>query len=177
MRAGSDAVAVGIGTVLADDPSLTVRYSAAPRVAPTRVVFDRKARTPLSSFVVRTAREIPTIVVADDEASPTVSLLREHAVEVLTARDLTHALQQLRARGIRSLLVEGGAGLAGALLNAGHVDRLVLVETPVVLGDGALDAFACVPSHDEMLGGFEVLDQRSLGRDRLKVLARRTRSV
>lgn len=177
MRAGSDAIAVGIGTLLADDPRLTVRHLAAPRVAPTRVVFDRQARTPLDSSVVRTAREIPTIVVAADESLPGVRPLREHGVEILAARDLTHALRQLRVRGIQSLLVEGGAGLAGALLNGGYVDRLVLIETPVVLGEGALDAFACVPSHKGVLSEFEVRERRVLGDDQLKVLARREGDV
>lgn len=177
MRAGSDAIAVGIGTLLADDPCLTVRHFAAPRVAPTRVVFDRKARTPLASTVVRTAREIPTVVVTADESIPAVQPLREHGVEILAARDLTDALRQLRVRGVRSLLVEGGAGLAGALLTAGHVDRLVLIEAPVVLGEGALDAFACVPSHDAVLSGFEALEQRWLGDDLVKILARREGNV
>lgn len=177
MRAGSDALAVGIGTLLADDPRLTVRHFAAPRVAPTRVVFDREARTPITSSVVRTAREIPTVVVVADESLPAVKPLREHGVDILAARDLRHSLRQLRARGIQSLLVEGGAGLAGALLDAGHVDRLVLIETPVVLGEGALDAFACVPSHEGVLSEFEVREQRWLGDDLLKVLARREDNV
>src|SRR5579862_5155051 len=63
LRAGSDAIAVGIGTVLADDPALTVRDAPAPRVPPTRVVFDRSARLPHDSQLARTAREVPVIVV------------------------------------------------------------------------------------------------------------------
>ncbi|MDQ2768780.1 MAG: bifunctional diaminohydroxyphosphoribosylaminopyrimidine deaminase/5-amino-6-(5-phosphoribosylamino)uracil reductase RibD, partial [Gemmatimonadota bacterium] len=65
MRAGSDAIGVGIGTVLADDPSLTVRDAPAPRVPPSRVVFDRAARLPATSTLAKTARDVPTIVVAD----------------------------------------------------------------------------------------------------------------
>jgi diaminohydroxyphosphoribosylaminopyrimidine deaminase/5-amino-6-(5-phosphoribosylamino)uracil reductase len=126
---------------------------------------------------VSTAREIPTIIVVADESLAAVRPLREHGVEILAARDLTDALRQLRARGAQSLLVEGGAGLAGALLAEGHVDRLILIETPVVLGDGALDAFACVPSREAVLEGFETRQQRRLGEDLLKVLARRGADV
>ncbi len=177
MRAAADAIAVGIGTVLADDPRLTVRHVAAPRVQPARVVFDRHARTPLESFLVSTARETPTIVVVADASLAAVQLLRDHGVEVLAARDLLHALRLLRARGIRSLLVEGGAGLAGALLSGGCVNRLLLIETPVTLGAGALAAFACVPSGDAVLDGFELREQRRFGDDLLKVLTPREADV
>ena len=177
MRAGSDAIAVGIGTLLADDPQLTVRNFASPRVAPTRVVFDRNARTPLGSSVVTTAHEIPTVIVVGDQSLPALQPLRGHGVEILAARDLTDALKLLRSRGIQSLLVEGGAGIAGALLSAGHVDRLALIETPTNLGEGALDAFACVPSRDTVLGDFEIRELRQLGDDRLKILARREGNV
>jgi diaminohydroxyphosphoribosylaminopyrimidine deaminase/5-amino-6-(5-phosphoribosylamino)uracil reductase len=177
MRAVSDAVAVGIGTVLVDDPRLTVRHFAAPRVPPVRVVFDRRARTPLGSFLVRTAREIPTIVVAASESPASVPLLRERGVEVIAAPGLHDALRLLAVRGIRSLLVEGGAGLAGALLGGGLVDRLVLIEAPVTLGEGALDAFSGVPGGSRVLEAFELCEERRLGSDLLRVYASRESDV
>ncbi|HEX6966645.1 MAG TPA: bifunctional diaminohydroxyphosphoribosylaminopyrimidine deaminase/5-amino-6-(5-phosphoribosylamino)uracil reductase RibD [Gemmatimonadaceae bacterium] len=172
LRAGHDAIAVGIGTVLADDPSLTVRDVRAPRVAPRRVVFDRTARIPLDATLVRTAREIPTIVVTESASPDRVSALDRAGVEVVRADSLMDALTQLRAREIRSLLVEGGARLAGALLTHGAVDRMIIFRAPVLLGAGALNAFAFAPS----LGLGEaprlpILRQRRLGADTMTVYA------
>jgi diaminohydroxyphosphoribosylaminopyrimidine deaminase/5-amino-6-(5-phosphoribosylamino)uracil reductase len=146
MRAGSDAVAVGIGTAIADDPALTVREAPAPRVPPSRVVFDRGARLPLGSRLVRTAREVPTIVVAADAGTPQARALAGAGVEVLAAGSLEAGLRLLAARGVHALLVEGGAGLAGALLGRRLVDRLVIFHAPVVLGAGALPAFGGAPA-------------------------------
>ena len=145
MRAGSDAVGVGIGTALADDPVLTVRGVPAPRVAPRRVVFDRAARLPLDSRLVRTAGEVPTVVVAADADAPAARRLANAGVDVIGAASLDDGLRQLAARGVRALLVEGGAGIAGALLGRGLVDRLVIFQAPVVLGAGALPAFGGAP--------------------------------
>jgi diaminohydroxyphosphoribosylaminopyrimidine deaminase / 5-amino-6-(5-phosphoribosylamino)uracil reductase len=146
LRAGSDAVAVGIGTALADDPLLTVRGFMPPRVPPLRVVFDTSARLPLDSKLVRSARESPVVVLcwAPD---PTHAAALEHAgVELLHAASLPHALRALRARGVRSLLVEGGAGLASSFLQEALVDRLIIFRAPIVLGSGALNAFGGMPA-------------------------------
>ncbi len=162
MRAGSDAVAVGIGTVLADDPSLTVRDAAAPRVAPRRVVFDRKARLPLDSRLVDTGREAPVIVMAHDPDPGRVARLTAAGVSVIEAPTPADALQSLRELGVRGLLVEGGARLGGALLTASLVDRLVIFQSPRILGAGALGAFAFAPP------------RAAADAVRLPVLARRT---
>ncbi|HUF65238.1 MAG TPA: dihydrofolate reductase family protein, partial [Gemmatimonadaceae bacterium] len=98
-------------------------------------------------------------------------------VEVLVARELREALRVLRDRGIQTLLAEGGAGIAGGLLSAGCVDRLLLIEAPVTLGPGALGAFACVPSRDAVLASFELREERRLGSDVLKILAPREADV
>jgi diaminohydroxyphosphoribosylaminopyrimidine deaminase/5-amino-6-(5-phosphoribosylamino)uracil reductase len=145
LRAGADAIAVGIGTVLADDPSLTVRDAPPPRMPPLRVVFDRGARLPPTSALARTAREVPTLVVADAPPAERAAALRAAGVELLDARDAAGALRALKARGVRSVLVEGGARLAGALLGASLVDRMIIFQAPVVLGAGALNAFAAAP--------------------------------
>jgi diaminohydroxyphosphoribosylaminopyrimidine deaminase / 5-amino-6-(5-phosphoribosylamino)uracil reductase len=171
MRAGSDAIAVGIGTVLADDPKLTVRHHPAPRVPPARVVFDRRARIPLGSYLVQTARSVPTLVVTTSDRTPGVDALRAHGVETIAARDVRDALRLLRGRGIRSLLVEGGAGLSGALFDADCVDRLVLVRSLVTLGEKALDAFAGVADSDALRRTLLERSERVLGDDTLTVYA------
>jgi diaminohydroxyphosphoribosylaminopyrimidine deaminase / 5-amino-6-(5-phosphoribosylamino)uracil reductase len=162
LRAGHDAVAVGIGTALADDPRLTVRGVRAPRVAPRRVVFDRHARLPLNSALVRTARRVPVTVVAERPDRRRVTLLEAAGVEVLAGESLDGALRALRGDGITSMLVEGGATLGAALLAAGWVDRLVIFQAPVLLGEGALHAFAGLPA------------AAAKQAERLRVVARRT---
>ena len=166
MRAEADAVAVGIGTVLADDPGLTVRLAPAPRIAPMRIVFDRGARLPLESQLVRTAREIPVVVVTDGRHPQGEAALAEHGVELLAGPELRTALQQLRQRGIRHLMVEGGAVIASELLAAGLVHQLVIFQAPVILGAGAVSAFGAYPWRGaEMAPRLRVLERRVYGDD------------
>ncbi len=147
LRAGSDAVAIGIGTARTDNPALTVRdYEPAPRVAPARVVFDTSARLPLTSHLVQTAREQSTVVVcwAPD---PSHAAALEHAgVSLVHAATLADALVALRVAGVRSMLVEGGAALATSFLQEALVDRLIIFRAPIILGASSLNAFGGLPS-------------------------------
>jgi diaminohydroxyphosphoribosylaminopyrimidine deaminase/5-amino-6-(5-phosphoribosylamino)uracil reductase len=140
LRTGFDAVAVGIGTALADDPQLTARGDVIPRVPPARVVFDGTLQLPVESQLVRTAHETPVIVVADDRAAEGDARALEGAgVRVLRARrGIERALESLREAGVRSMFVEGGAGIAGSLLRAGLA--------PVLLGPEALSPFEAIYS-------------------------------
>ncbi len=137
-RADHDAVAVGIGTALADDPLLTVRGAPGPRGAPRRLVFDRTGRLPLSSALVRTAREIPVTVVAERPDAGTCAALESAGVDVLSAVGLNEQLRALRQSGVGSIYCEGGATLADALIAAELVDRLVIFTSPVRLGADAV---------------------------------------
>jgi diaminohydroxyphosphoribosylaminopyrimidine deaminase/5-amino-6-(5-phosphoribosylamino)uracil reductase len=172
MRAGSDAVGVGIGTVLADDPSLTVRDAPAPRVAPTRVVFDRGARLPVKSVLAATARQVPTIVVAESPPAARAAALGTLGIRVIDVTSLRVALDALGDAGVRSLLVEGGARLAGALIGAGMVDRLVIFQGSAIFGAGALGAFAFVPPTEvERAPRWRALERREIGTDTMTVYA------
>lgn len=172
MRAGSDAIGIGIGTALADDPTLTVRDAPAPRVPPMRVVFDRAARLPATSKLVRTAREIPTLVVADSPSASRVATLEALGVRVVQATSLRVALDALGDAGVRSLLVEGGARLAGAFIGTGMVDRLVIFQGSAIFGAGALGAFAFVPPTEvERAPGWRALERREIGADTMTVYA------
>jgi diaminohydroxyphosphoribosylaminopyrimidine deaminase/5-amino-6-(5-phosphoribosylamino)uracil reductase len=139
-RADCDAVAVGVGTALADDPLLTARVDAVPR-QPLRVVFDSEARLPVSSQLVQSAGEVPVIVICSRAASRTNTQALESAgVDVITVSGgneperIQAGLDELGARDIQSLLVEGGPHLAGAMVDAGEVDELRAFIAPVVAG-------------------------------------------
>jgi diaminohydroxyphosphoribosylaminopyrimidine deaminase/5-amino-6-(5-phosphoribosylamino)uracil reductase len=139
-RAESDAVAVGIGTALADDPLLTARGVDARR-QPARVVFDSSARLPLGSRLVQTVGEAPLIIIVSPESDRrAVGALREAGAEVILAsgRDSSErihsALDDLGRRGMTSLFLEGGPRLAAAFAAAGEVDETRLFVAPVLLG-------------------------------------------
>jgi diaminohydroxyphosphoribosylaminopyrimidine deaminase/5-amino-6-(5-phosphoribosylamino)uracil reductase len=141
MRANVDAIAVGLGTVRADDPQLTARGSIRPRVAPLRVIFDRNAETPLDATLVRTAGETPTIIFAHHPPVTRLAALHNARVDVFEAEDLPTALAALRGFGVEHLMVEGGARVAQAFLRQGLVDRLVIFQAPITLGARALSPF------------------------------------
>src|ERR1700758_2804873 len=139
-RAQCDAVAVGIGTALADDPQLTARIEGVLR-QPRRVVFDSLARLPLDSKLVLGAREVPLTVVVSRAAPRTATdALAPHGADVSGATGqneparVRSALDQLGADGIGSILLEGSPHLAGAFMDAGEVDEMRLFLAPMVLG-------------------------------------------
>jgi diaminohydroxyphosphoribosylaminopyrimidine deaminase / 5-amino-6-(5-phosphoribosylamino)uracil reductase len=139
-RAESDAVAVGIGTALVDDPRLTARIEGVAR-QPRHVVFDSEARLPLDSKLVQGVADVPLIVVCSRAASRTsVQALEAAGVDVIVATGenegarIEHALDELGARDIQSLLLEGGPHLAGAFLEAGEIDEARMFVAPLMLG-------------------------------------------
>ena len=175
LRAGFDAIATGGRTAAQDDPSLTVRGAVTPRVVPRRVIFDRALGLSPASVVVRTAGETPTILVSAPAAVGSVraEALRAAGVQVLGAASLEAAMTALRSAGITSMLVEGGGRLAGALLDAGLVDRYYWIQSPLLLGEGGVPAFSGVP--DTALAGaprWTVAERRALGEDTLLVVDR-----
>jgi diaminohydroxyphosphoribosylaminopyrimidine deaminase/5-amino-6-(5-phosphoribosylamino)uracil reductase len=146
-RAAVDAVVVGIGTALADDPQLTARPDGLPAEAgaqPRRVVFDSLARLPPGSQLVAAAAEIPlTVVVSRAAARADTDALEAAGVQVLVASGeneparVRAALDQLGAAGVTSVLLEGGPHLAGAFLDAGEIDEIRLFLAPLLLGGSA----------------------------------------
>lgn len=173
MRAANDAVAVGIGTALADDPSLTVRDAAPPRRDPIRIVFDRRLRLPLDSRLVTSASRSPVWVVCDEDADAGAAARLEKAgLRLVRAAGLGGALRSIRAEGVESLLVEGGARIASALLDGGLADRLSLFYAPIVLGPEAGSPFAGVDSPAiDVAARWRHLETRAFGPDTLISLA------
>jgi diaminohydroxyphosphoribosylaminopyrimidine deaminase/5-amino-6-(5-phosphoribosylamino)uracil reductase len=147
LRAISDGVAVGIATAITDDPLLTARVDPPPVQQPARVVFDRHARLSPTSVLARTAREVPTLVVTTTRTRMPPDLA-DTGVEQLAVHDLEEALAKLKARGMTSLLVEGGAGLTASFLAEKAVDRIIIFQAPIVLGAGSLGAFSGISPHD-----------------------------
>jgi diaminohydroxyphosphoribosylaminopyrimidine deaminase/5-amino-6-(5-phosphoribosylamino)uracil reductase len=143
-RASVDAVVVGIGTALADDPQLTARLDdpTLPELRqPRRVVFDATARLPLDSKLVQQAPEIPlTVVVSRAAPRSAADALETAGADVIVATGeheparVRSALDQLGEAGIHALLLEGGPHLAGAFLDAGEIDEVRLFLAPLLLG-------------------------------------------
>jgi diaminohydroxyphosphoribosylaminopyrimidine deaminase/5-amino-6-(5-phosphoribosylamino)uracil reductase len=150
MRASHDAIMVGTGTALADDPQLTCRLPGLDHCSPVRVVIDRHLRVPETAQLIAGARRVPTWVLAlrSADAARRAAFLNcgVTLIEVVPDRegrvDLSAALAALGERGITRLLVEGGATLGAALLSAGLVDRLAWVHAPLLIGGDGIPAIA-----------------------------------
>jgi diaminohydroxyphosphoribosylaminopyrimidine deaminase / 5-amino-6-(5-phosphoribosylamino)uracil reductase len=151
LRALNDAIGVGINTVIADDPRLTVRDPDWAGRRPRRVVFDSSLRIPLDSRLVTEVEQAPVLIVTTPEANSELeAALVDSGCEVIRAEataegrvDFESALRELAGRGIVGMLVEGGAELAGTALAARLVHRLHAFVAPILLGPrgrpGAVD--------------------------------------
>lgn len=147
LRAQNDAILVGIGTIIADDPQLTCRLPGMEFRSPVRVVLDSGLRLPVASRVVASAGTVPVWVVAGADAPAEAErVLRESGVDVVrVARraaglDLADVLARLGERGITRLLVEGGPTIAAALVTADLVDEAVLLRAPHAIGADGIEA-------------------------------------
>jgi diaminohydroxyphosphoribosylaminopyrimidine deaminase/5-amino-6-(5-phosphoribosylamino)uracil reductase len=173
LRARCDAVLVGVATVLADDPELTVRLARG--TSPLRVVLDTRLRTPLGSKLARTAGEVPTLIFH----GPAAAAARRRALAAAGAAlcevpvdrrgrlRLRRVLDELHGRGVARLLVEGGSRVHGAFLDAGLADRAALFLAPHILGDAAALPFADGARKLHLRDGFalDALRVRRLGPD------------
>lgn len=136
LRHASDAILVGGNTAFVDNPGLTDR-SGKPRRSPlARVILDNRLRIPIDSELVKTAREIPTIVFSNSTDEEKIEALFQHNVQVprIDARDLGAVLHELYRREIQSVLVEGGTEVAGAFCDAGLVDKFTFMVAPIIIG-------------------------------------------
>jgi diaminohydroxyphosphoribosylaminopyrimidine deaminase/5-amino-6-(5-phosphoribosylamino)uracil reductase len=141
LRAQHDAIVVGVGTALADDPQLTCRLPGLGARSPVRVVVDPRLRLPLTAQLIQTAAKVPTWIVtyADADRSRR-AVLKDCGVELIDLAptgdrpDMGEMMQALASRGITRVLVEGGGRLTGALLDAELIDRIVWFRAGSVIG-------------------------------------------
>ncbi|AQS62115.1 tRNA-specific adenosine deaminase [Rhizobium rhizogenes] len=220
LRARCDCILVGIGTAIADDPELTVRIAGMEQRSPVRIVLDRQFELPLTSKLVRSAREVPVVVAAlppsalpgispsrgeigkglsarsnfesgshspavdvGQHAAPSISplegempgrteggnreskrqLLTDAGVQILEATTLENLLHILAESGMSELLVEGGAFAAKSFLEAGLVDRIMLFESPVVIGEGGIETPL---RRADIAGDYALVSETAYGPDR-----------
>nr|5XV2_A Chain A, Conserved protein [Methanosarcina mazei Go1] len=152
LRAHADAIMVGIGTVLADDPSLTVksperkaaRKAAGKSENPVRVVVDSSARTPLNADIFKKGEGLRIIAVSNSAPEEKIRMLEEKALVIKTGAfrvDLTELAAKLKEMGINSLMVEGGATLNWGMLSAGLVDEVYTFVGNLIIGGKTAPTF------------------------------------
>jgi len=183
MRARSDAIMIGIGTVFADDPVLTCRLPGMAELSPVRVVLDSGLRLPMQSRILETARGTPLWIIAG-ENSPAASetALRERGAEVLRVAEkegrleLREALKILATRGITRLMIEGGPAVASGLIEADLIDEAVLFHSPMVIGEEGLPALE--PRASKLLNQhFKRISSEPVGPDRKETYERESNHV
>jgi diaminohydroxyphosphoribosylaminopyrimidine deaminase/5-amino-6-(5-phosphoribosylamino)uracil reductase len=147
LRAESDAVMIGIGTVLIDDPQLTVRLPGLSRRSPIRVIVDAVARTPPGAKLFE-SKSVPLIVVvgpdAPEENKAVLKVKGARILEVAAASggvDLGQTLVALAADGVNRVLVEGGSEVASTIVTDDLADEVILIRAPVVVGADGVRAF------------------------------------
>ena len=174
LRASHDAIMVGTGTAVVDDPQLTCRLPGLDHRSPVRVVIDRHLRIPPTARLIADAHQVPTWVLtlrsADPDRRAAFLANRVTLIDVdhdSTGQvDLAAALGVLGERGITRLLVEGGAGLAAAFFRARLVDRLVWVHAPLAIGGDGIPAIAGLdPTALAHAPAFERLSTQTIGDD------------
>ncbi|MDI6822166.1 MAG: bifunctional diaminohydroxyphosphoribosylaminopyrimidine deaminase/5-amino-6-(5-phosphoribosylamino)uracil reductase RibD [Actinomycetota bacterium] len=173
LRGEYDSIMVGIGTVLLDNPLLTVRLQGGETHNPIRIIIDSKARIPLDSKIVKTASEIPTILAVANADEEKIQTLRQYGVEVLPVPrkdgrvDLVKLMKELGEREITSVLLEGGSLLSASAIKAGIVDKFLFFiapkliggdDTPGVIGGESIEAIDQAPN-------LKITDVKRVGED------------
>lgn len=163
LRAESDSILIGIGTALADDPDLTCRLPGLENRSPLRIVLDRHLRLPVNSRLVESAGRVPLMIVTEQADQDRCMAYRDQGAEVVEAQDLATLLTALSARGVSSLIVEGGARIARAFLDADLVDHIMLFMGAAAIGPSGVVA----PIHSGAgQPGFALVRSAMFGPDR-----------
>ncbi|ENN94606.1 bifunctional diaminohydroxyphosphoribosylaminopyrimidine deaminase/5-amino-6-(5-phosphoribosylamino)uracil reductase RibD [Bartonella vinsonii] len=178
LRAKNNAILVGIGTILADDPQLNCRLPGMEMRSPIRVILDADLCIPLDAKVVQTATKIPTWIICNGNPSKKSkkSALEKCGVSVYSTKIKNGCMQPLAIlqllyqRGISSVLLEGGVKTGEKFLNSGCVDHLICFYAPIILGKNRIEA----PNFENYLSQFHKVEARMFGNDRFYKWRRKT---
>jgi diaminohydroxyphosphoribosylaminopyrimidine deaminase / 5-amino-6-(5-phosphoribosylamino)uracil reductase len=178
IRAANDAILVGIGTVLSDDPQLTCRLPGMFERSPVRVVLDEDLRLPLATSVVATVRETPTWVFTSHRPSAIAEeILQQKGCKVFRVDDangrldLNQTLKKLAEQGITRCLVEGGPTVASSLVAANLVDEAILLRAEKIIGDTGIDPLEGMPL-EAMTGRLTLRGSEKLATDTIENFVR-----
>jgi diaminohydroxyphosphoribosylaminopyrimidine deaminase/5-amino-6-(5-phosphoribosylamino)uracil reductase len=180
MRAMSDAILTGIGTIMADDPLLTCRLPGMAQRSPVRVVLDSKLRLGLTARVVTSARQTPLWVITSERAAPErEQALRACGVEVFRVPagdggvDLTACVKRLAERGLTRVMAEAGPILATAFLRADLIDEAVVMRSGHLIGPEGIDALEGLPLEALTRSPkLKIIGTEQIDSDTMEVLAR-----
>ncbi|WP_273754314.1 MULTISPECIES: bifunctional diaminohydroxyphosphoribosylaminopyrimidine deaminase/5-amino-6-(5-phosphoribosylamino)uracil reductase RibD [unclassified Bartonella] len=178
LRAQNNAILVGIGTILADDPQLNCRLPGMEMRSPIRIILDSDLSIPLDAKVIQTAIKIPTWVICNGDLSKKnkKNALEQYGVSVYSVEmnngfvEPFALLQMLYKHGINSVLLEGGVKTGEKFLNAGCVDHLICFYSPVILGKKRIEA----PHFENYLSQFHEVETKMFGNDRFYKWRRKT---
>jgi diaminohydroxyphosphoribosylaminopyrimidine deaminase/5-amino-6-(5-phosphoribosylamino)uracil reductase len=182
LRATHDAILVGSGTVLADDPDLTCRLPGLEDRSPVRVILDGRLRTPLSSKLVKTASNVRTVLVAGRGRKEARQNYKDAGVEVLAVITDQHGhphppyvMAALAELGLTRVLIEGGAGVAAAYLQAGFVDRIHWFRAPGIIGGDGLASISEIGlDSPEHMNRFERTTLFAAGADTVEIYRKKS---
>ncbi len=178
LRARSDAILVGSGTALADDPSLTCKIPGLTEHSPVRVVLDGRARLPLTSTLAKTAEETAMWwVVSDQTTDERVAPFRKKGVKIIRLPsgddgfNADIAARRLSEEGVGRLMIEGGSSVTASFVKAGLVDEIYWFQAPVVIGGDGTPGVGGFGLEDLARSGrYHVMEHRRIGGDQLMVL-------
>jgi len=183
LRTHSDAIMIGIGTALADDPVLTCRLPGMVKLSPTRVVLDSSLRLPMQSRLLETARETPLwVIVGETAPAAAEAAMRARGAEVMRVAgkegrlDLAEVLKLLASRGVTRLMIEGGPTVASALIEADLIDEAIFFHAQMVIGKDGVPAlqpraFAMLERH------LKRISSEAVGPDSQETYQRESRDV
>lgn len=177
LRATNDAILVGVGTALADDPRLDCRLAGLNARSPIRIVADSRLRLPLTSELVRSADEVPLwIVTAPENKSERIQAFEDLGVKVIVTGgdevgypDMKQALAELSELGITRLLVEGGSHLQASLVKGGLVDQIYWFRASKIIGGDGIPALQSIGLTDVSEAPvLDLVERRQLGNDHVE---------